>query len=418
MESRELQDQINELTREREAFINKEKMFHALVETAVGDIGEDFFNNIVRKLSEWLNAECVIIGQLVRDNVVEGFPMYLDGQIIQGFSYNLKGTPCDLTSKKGYCIYPTDVISFFPESKDLIDLNIAGYVGTALYNKQNEPNGILCAMSRTQLNLPPQAEDIMRIVGSRITAEIERIKIQKAFEISEAKLRKANAAKDRFLTIIAHDLKTPFNSLIGYSELLIEDIQNKNFEKIDIYAHHINKVSSQTFNLLKNLLEWSLTQTGNTSCNPEYFKLLDITNEVIAFQTDFADQKKISLSSTIPDMLIVFADKNMITTIIRNLISNAIKYTNVGGKISLSAIADQEKTKITVTDTGIGITDRNLDKLFRIDENFSTAGTANEKGTGLGLILCKEFTESHHGEIWVESEVGKGSIFSFTIPNH
>ena len=187
-----LQNQIDIFKKERQSFEYNEKMFHALVETAVGDIGQDFFDNIVIKLSEWLNAECVIIGQLVEDNIVEGFPMYLDGEIIHGFTYHLKNTPCDLTTKKGYCVYEDSLNQLFPESKDVQDLQALGYVGTALYNKNGEPNGVLCAMSRHKLELPPQAEGIMKIVGARITTEIERKKTQRRLELSEKELKISN----------------------------------------------------------------------------------------------------------------------------------------------------------------------------------------------------------------------------------
>ncbi|MFA9389004.1 MAG: sensor histidine kinase [Prolixibacteraceae bacterium] len=406
------------LKKEKAAFESNEKMFHALVETAVGDIGQDFFNNIVIKLSEWLNAECVIIGQIVRDNVVEGFPMYLDGEIIQGFSYTLDGTPCDLTSKKGYCVYTDEVIKSFPTSKDLIEINAKGYVGTALYNKAGEPNGILCAMSRTKLNLPPQAEDIMRIVGSRITAEIERIKVQTALEISESNLRNANASKDRFFSIISHDLKSPFNSLLGLSEMLVDDVKNKKYNEISSYANQIHDVSSQSYVLLQNLLDWSLTQTGNISYHPEQIKLYELANEVITFLSVLASQKKIKLNASISPDLAVIADRKMLTTILRNLVSNAIKYTQTGGVITLTASLANDKIKMSVSDTGVGIAPKNLEKLFKIENNYSTSGTENESGTGLGLILCKEFTKRHNGDIWVESELGKGSTFNFTIANN
>ena len=173
---KKLQEQNDILKKEKEAFENNEKMLHALVETAVGDIGQGFFNNIVIKLSEWLNTECVILGQIVGDNKIEAIPMYLDGEIIQGYSYNLKGSPCDLATRRGYCSYDENIIQLFPEDKDLVDIRANGYVGTALYNEKGEASGVLCAISREKLQLPPQAQDIMRIVGARVTAEIERIK--------------------------------------------------------------------------------------------------------------------------------------------------------------------------------------------------------------------------------------------------
>jgi signal transduction histidine kinase len=411
-----IQDQIDVLKKENDAFKSNEKMFQALVETAVGDIGEEFFNNIVKKLSEWLNAECVIIGQMTDENVVEGFPMYLDGQIVHGFSYKLEGTPCDLTSKKGYCVYLENVKQAFPTSKDLFELNIQGYVGTALYNETGEPNGILCAMSRKKLDLPPQAEKIMKIVGARITSEIERIKAQKALEISEAKLRTANASKDRLFSIIAHDLKSPFNSLIGFSQLLLGYIHHPKSEKIEKYVKVIHEVSVQTYTLLENLLEWAMVQTESNVFVPVTFNLSELFVEITDLHKNQASQKGTTLAIAIKSNVNMVADKNMITTMLRNLISNAIKYTRSGGLITVSGMADADMIKIIVADTGIGIKPENLDKLFQIEKKLSTSGTNNERGTGLGLILCKEFVEKHEGKIHVESEEGKGSRFVITIP--
>lgn len=399
------------LQKELKRYKSNAQVFQALVGTAVGEIGEDFFNNIVIKLSEWLNAECVIIGQVIAENTVEGFPMYLDGEIIQGFTYHLENTPCDLTSKKGYCVFEDKANDLFPKSKDIQDLNILGYVGVALYNKQGNPNGILCAMSRKKLQLPPQAEDILRIVGARVTAEIERVKAQKALEVSEAELRIANASKDKLFSIISHDLKSSFNVLIGFSELISKNVHKQNIEKIAQYAAIINNISGQTYGLLKNLLEWSLSQTSSISFNPQKFNLTELINEVIEFEQHLAQQKNIALSSLVKDAVEIIADKNMVSTILINLLSNAIKFTNEGGEVTV----DFNEKVITVADTGIGISSEDIQKLFHLESNYTKIGTLKEKGTGLGLILCKEFVDKHKGKIWVESEPEKGSRFCFTL---
>lgn len=406
------------LKKELELYKHNEKMFQALVETAVGDIGEDFFNKIVIKLSEWLNAECVIIGLLINDNLVEGFPTYLDGKIVEGFTYTLKDTPCDLTSKKGYCVYADNVVNSFPKSKDLVELSIKGYVGTALYNKQGEPSGILCAMSRKKLQLPPQAENILRIVGARITTEIERIKAQKALVISEKNLKKASNSKDKLFSIIAHDLKNPFNALIGFSGLIKKNIKDKNFDNIDKYINVIHDISSQTYNMLINLLEWSMAQTNQINFKPLKFNLADLVKDIFGAQVQIANQKMQELVSSIAPNVDIFADKAMIATIIRNLVSNAIKFTPNGGKISINSIINDDSITVSVSDTGIGINHENIGRIFSNDDYFSTKGTDNEKGAGLGLMLCKEFVNKHNGNIWVESEPDNGACFKFQIPQN
>ena len=235
---------------------------------------------------------------------------------------------------------------------------------------------------------------------------------------NEAHLRELVATKDKFFSIIAHDLKSPFNSILGLSNLLVEQIQEKNLEGIEEYAKIIQKSSTTVFNLLMNLLEWARSQTGRMEFSREYIELGALINEVIELSNESAHQKSITIIKELPRNLLVFADKAMINTILRNLISNAIKFTNPGGQIIVSAEKKLDELKISISDNGIGIKKEAIGKLFRIDENNIRMGTQNEIGTGLGLILCKEFIEKHRGKIWVESEIGKGSKFSFTIPKN
>ena len=244
----------------------------------------------------------------------------------------------------------------------------------------------------------------------------ERIKYEENLKKSEAELREINAAKDKFFSIIAHDLKSPFNSILGLSNLLVEQIQEKNTEGIEEYANIIQNSSQRAMDLLMNLLEWSRSQTGRMEFSPEYVEMVVLINVVLELLSDSAKQKSIAIRKELPRNMLVFVDKAMISTILRNLISNAIKFTRMGGQIVISAELKNTELIIAIRDNGVGIKKENIEKLFRIDENHSTLGTQNEKGTGLGLILCKEFIEKHDGKIWVESEVGKGSKFSFSIP--
>ena len=246
----------------------------------------------------------------------------------------------------------------------------------------------------------------------------ERKKAEEVIKLNNEELHKLNSEKDKFLSIIAHDLKSPFNSIVGFSELLVEKANNNDLEGVKVFADTILNSSQRVMDLLTNLMIWSLSQTGRMNFNPEYFDLVSLIDENIQLFYDIADQKKITLNREIKGNISVLADKGMISTIIRNLISNAIKFTTPGGKIILSADMSLNEAVVSVNDTGLGISKSSIEKLFSIDENFSTRGTQNEQGTGLGLILCKEFIEKHRGRIWVESEPGKGSTFYFAIPNN
>jgi signal transduction histidine kinase len=172
----------------------------------------------------------------------------------------------------------------------------------------------------------------------------------------------------------------------------------------------------QTFRLLENLLEWANSQTGKISYKPSPVNLNELLKEDFGTLNDMAIRKNIELKPFIPENLVVIADRNMIKTVLRNLISNAIKFTPKNGKVEVSALTNDKYAEIAVSDNGIGMTQEIRAKIFRIDANLLTRGTENEKGTGLGLFLCKEFVEKHGGKIWVESESGKGSIFKFSLP--
>ncbi|MBE9467454.1 MAG: HAMP domain-containing histidine kinase [Bacteroidetes bacterium] len=226
-----------------------------------------------------------------------------------------------------------------------------------------------------------------------------------------------NATKDKFFSIIAHDLKIPFNSILGFSEILHTEIINKNYDDIEKYSRIIQTTSNNAFNLLQNLLEWSRSQTGKIDFHPEYFLLSELVDSVIDLLENVAEKKGVAIIKVISFDLKVYADRHMIETVIRNLISNSIKYTTKGGDITISANALTENIQISISDTGVGIPPEKAENIFQITNNSSTLGTNNEKGTGLGLILCKEFIDEHNGKIWVNSEIEKGSTFYFTIPN-
>jgi signal transduction histidine kinase len=244
----------------------------------------------------------------------------------------------------------------------------------------------------------------------------QKILLEKLVEIKTTELYKLNASKDKFFSIIAHDLKNPFQTIIGFSEMQKEEIKSGDQGAIEEYAGLINTSAVQTFRLLENLLEWANSQSGKILFNPVSINLMELLNEEFNMLNDMAKGENIELKSSFTDNLTIIADKNMIKTILRNLISNAIKFTHKNGTVEVKAMIENQNVEILVSDSGVGMKEEIIAKLFRIDANLSTRGTENEKGTGLGLFLCKEFVEKHNGKIWVESESGKGSTFKFYIP--
>jgi signal transduction histidine kinase len=236
--------------------------------------------------------------------------------------------------------------------------------------------------------------------------------------VKNEELQKLNAQKDKFFSIIAHDLKSPFNSIFGYSHLLLEQVNEKDYDEVENYAAIILKSSERAMDLLANLMEWARSQTGRLEFKPKNTDMVDMINQIIMLFNDIAGQKSITIKKAVPLKMVAWCDKEMIDTVIRNLISNAVKFSMPGGEIIITLTEYQNKLVLRVQDNGVGIPKDRLHTLFQIDESYSTEGTQREKGTGLGLILCKEFVEKHGGTIKVESELGKGSNFIITMPLH
>jgi len=244
----------------------------------------------------------------------------------------------------------------------------------------------------------------------------QKIKTERDLIESEAKLKKLNADKDRFLQVLAHDLKSPFNALLGFSDLLLKNLHKYDIDKIEKQLKIIHQTNHKTYNLLEDLLLWSKSQSGKLSFEHQKIVFSEICTEIINNMKHQADTKEISINCFEPEKTVLKADLNMFKTVLRNLISNAIKFTNRNGQINIYTEKNHKNATIIVSDNGVGIEKDNIFKLWDFSQPISTIGTADEKGTGFGLLLCKEFVEKHDCKIWVESELGKGSDFKFTMP--
>ncbi|MFH0736729.1 MAG: PAS domain-containing sensor histidine kinase [bacterium] len=224
-----------------------------------------------------------------------------------------------------------------------------------------------------------------------------------------------NATKDKFFSIVAHDLRSPFHALLGLSEMLALDGEKFSYDEIKSFSSGLNANLKNLYGLLDNLLKWAMMQRNLVTFKPVKLNLLETINAVIEIAKQGIKNKGIIISNTIKKDVFVFADPAMLVSTIQNLITNAIKFTNTSGKITVYACEKQNFVEVSIHDTGIGINIDNFDELFNFESLYTTKGTDGEKGTGLGLALCKEFIEQNGGKIWVNSQVGKGTKISFTL---
>jgi PAS domain S-box-containing protein len=247
---------------------------------------------------------------------------------------------------------------------------------------------------------------------------LERKQAELKIQQQNKELVKLNTDKDLFISILAHDLKSPFQSLLGFSELLLENIHKYDISKIEKQLSLINNATQNIYALLEDLLMWTRSQSGRLKFEPIACDLEILLDNITQVLSPNANSKKITINQNMHGCTRVFADSNMLKTIMRNLISNAIKYSNCEGTIDIHAHSTVTEITISIADNGVGMEPQILETLFDIAKIQTTVGTAGEKGTGLGLLLCKEFVEKHGGEIWVESQVGHGSTFKFTLPHY
>ncbi len=263
-----------------------------------------------------------------------------------------------------------------------------------------------------------EQEDDDGIVQGLMVDNTSNKKLMETIHSYNAELKKLNATKDRFFSILAHDLKNPFTTLIGFSELLVRKTATTQFDanQIQMYANEVLKAANNSYNLVENLLDWSHSQREKLIINPENLVLSDIVEENIKLFNATAENKQIKFYHHIDNSLQAYADYNTLNTVMRNLISNAIKFSYPGGKIYINGLQSKENIIITIADQGKGIPQENMSRLFQIDRSITTEGTQNERGTGLGLVLCKEFVEKNNGSITVNSKVEKGSVFTVTLP--
>jgi signal transduction histidine kinase len=295
-------------------------------------------------------------------------------------------------------------------------INEAGYKMGSLALLDYSPRQLEASSKKKLQLLAQQVINFFELNQKRKQIQQEKQQLEARVQRRTAQLEKLNASKDKFFSIIAHDLLSPVNGVIGSADILASHIETLTGEEIRQFAEGIFVSANRLKQLLTNLLEWASMQTGEMRFQPTSLCLHHIASQVIELLRENINRKELLVENHIEETIQVQADEHMLHSVFRNLLSNAIKFTPPGGSIFLSAQQTPSQALISIEDTGVGMSQEAQEKLFRMDVKNTTPGTGGEKGTGLGLLLCKEFVERHRGKIWVKSLPGKGSTFTFSIP--
>jgi len=328
--------------------------------------------------------------------------------------YALVTSETEILGKTDFDLYPKELAEAF-----YADDQVVLKTGQPVINREEfvmDNNGRKRWLLTSKLPLKDEVGNITGIVGIGRDVTIRR-QIQEEIKLKNEELICSNAEKDKFFSIIAHDLKGPFNGFLGLTQVMAEELPSLTPAEVQKIAVSMSNSAKNLYHLLENLLEWSQIQQGAFPFNPEAIQLGIVVRSSIDMIYETAKSKDIEIATDIADGLLVFVDINMVQTVIRNLVFNAVKFTPKGGKVTLLAkVATGNNIEISIQDNGIGVGRNIIENLFRIDVHTNRKGTEGEPSTGLGLLLCKEFTEKNGGKIRVESEVGIGSTFYFTLP--
>lgn len=430
--------QINDLKRHNKSLYNKQLLFSSAL-NSISEIiikeekPEDLLENVNRVLGETLLVDRALIYYIAYEN----------NQVVAMCEWLKSDNPHATATKD---IYPLDLFKlsykYFINTQQHIEsyndqvneFFVKEGSGKILHEYMNiksllwypfdfdENSFYLFALNQVSEKRQWTLDEIAFVgsVAKQVSLVLMKIKLyeeRKKIEQNERNLKILNADKDRFISILAHDLKSPFNSLLGFSELLLKNLHKYDMSKIETQINIIYKTSRQTYELLEQLLLWANSQSGKFVVELCSFSFVDACNDVLKSQINQANEKNIRIKIYDAEKITLTADIEMFKVVMRNLISNAIKFTHHNGRIDVSAKRyNPNEALIAISDNGQGIEERMLSRLWDLSENTSTPGTNNEKGTGLGLKICKELIEKQGGRIWAESQIGMGSNFNFTLP--
>ena len=380
--------------------------------------GELFLSKLIGLLASTFETKYSYIARLSDggNRQAETIKFWSDNKEGKNFVFNYDVTPC-VNVLNGYItFYPQHLQEMFPGDQLITSMGIESYIGAPIYNNNEKPMGMLVLMDDKPMQEKPNSRYILSIFASRAGAELERINAEELLRKQTQELLMLNAMKDKFLKITAHDLKNPFSSIMGFSELLRKEIKKYNKSKIREMVNIIDDSVKYSCTILENLSAWSRMQRDVLPCKPEKIDINEIFDSNIEYFNNYAQRKNITAVNKIKKEIYVFADFRMLDTIIKNLLSNSIKFTNRNGHVFVDAVQNNDNIEIIVRDTGTGMDAKEINEIMAEGQDMPEPRIKDEPGSGLGLIICKCFIRNNNGRLWIESEPGKGTSVHFTLP--
>jgi nitrogen-specific signal transduction histidine kinase len=399
-------------------YIQAAETLATLIKSTAKLTGELFLKKLTGLLASTFEAKyCYIakVSDAVRHQAetIKFWSNKLEGK---NFVFNYDITPCANVLKGYITFYPRNLQEMFPEDQLIASMGIESFIGAPIYNNSENPMGMLVLMDDKPMKEKPNSRYILSIFASRAGAELERLYAEELLRKQTHELIELNAMKDRFLKITAHDLKNPFNSIMGFSELLREKIKDYDRNKIREMVNIIDDSVKYSCTILENLSAWSRLHRDVLNFYPEKIDIKEIIEHNIKYFINYARRKTISITGNARKGIYAFADTSMLDTVIKNLLSNSIKFTGKNGQISINALKKEGNIEITVTDNGAGMSKKLIREIMSGATIMPSACSGNKSANGLGLAVCREFVKKNDGLLHIESESGKGTSVSFTLP--
>ncbi len=400
-------------------YIKAAETLAALIKNTSKLTGELYLRKLTELLANTFETRYCYIARILdnKKHQAETIKFWSAKAAGKNFVFDYSESPCANVIKGYITFYPQNLQDMFPGDQLIAGMGIESFIGAPIYNSNEKPMGMLVLMDDKPMQEKPNSRYILSIFASRAGAELERIYAEELLRKQTQELMRLNLMKDKFLKIATHDLKNPFSSIMGFSELLRKEINRYNKSRIKEMVTIIDDSVKNSCTILDNLTAWSKMQRDVLKLKPEKLDFRKISDFHIKYFKNCATRKGLSITSNLKKEILVCADSDMVNIVVRNLISNAIKFTGKKGKISIDAKQNCENVEVIIRDTGIGMNKKKINAVQMTETGNSKSSSEKENGSGLGLIICRDFINRNGGRIWIESEVGKGTKVHFTLPS-